>query len=95
MKHITRRPTLTILREDQIRLIHEQTLIILEEIGVQVLHDEARKILRDGGARLDDDSIVRIPHRLVERALECCPKTVTFYERGGNPWERVFTRMFV
>jgi trimethylamine--corrinoid protein Co-methyltransferase len=86
VKQITRRPTLTILREDQIRLIHEKTLMILEEIGVQVLHDEARKILQDGGARLDEDSIVRIPHRLVEMALDSCPKTVTFYERGGNPW---------
>jgi trimethylamine--corrinoid protein Co-methyltransferase len=73
-----------ILSEDQIRLIHENTLVILGEIGVRVLHGEARRILQGAGARSAEDSIIRIPSRIVERALQTCPESIEIYDRQGN-----------
>lgn len=86
MKQDAHTPVFRILRENQISHIHERTLIILEEIGVQVLHEKARKMLKGAGAKLDEDSIVRIPHQMVEHALETSPKTCEIYDREGNRW---------
>ncbi len=65
-------------------MIHEKTLTILEEVGVQVRHKEAVRMLKDGGAKVDADSVVRIPSKIVEKALEASPKSIDIYDRDGN-----------
>jgi trimethylamine--corrinoid protein Co-methyltransferase len=84
MTQIANAPVFRILREDQVSRIHESTLVLLEEVGAQVLHEESRKIVGDAGAKMEDNSIVRIPHQMVEKALHTRPETVRFFDRDGN-----------
>lgn len=60
------------LSEKGINDIHDSALRILEEIGIKVELEEAQAIFRSHGAKLDG-TIVRIPPKVVERALELVP----------------------
>lgn len=73
------------LSEEQCRTIHEACLEILERIGVRLKLKEAVDLLKKAGAKVIDDNVVRIPPRLVDRALTTAPKRVTLYDRHGNP----------
>lgn len=42
-------------------------------------------LLKKAGAKVIDDNVVRIPPRLVERALTTTPRRVTLYDRNGSP----------
>lgn len=74
------KPTLKYLSDQEIRLIHESALKILNTIGIKMPHEEALELWRKAGAQVDGD-VVKIPERLVERALETTPKRdqVTLY----------------
>ncbi len=80
------RAIFAVLSEDQIDRIHESTLLILEEIGVRIMHREALKMLEGAGAKAEADSVIRIPHEMVEKALAGCPKSIEIYDREGNPY---------
>ncbi|MBW2057063.1 MAG: trimethylamine methyltransferase family protein [Deltaproteobacteria bacterium] len=84
MKGDSHTPAFRILSGNQITRIHEKTLIVLEEIGVQVLHEEALDMLKGAGGKLQEDSTVRIPHQMVERALKTSPRTCEIFDREGN-----------
>lgn len=73
------------LSENQFRQMREASLEILERVGVRLHLAEAVELLRKAGARVDDGNLVRVPARLVERALPSVPKEVTLYDRAGNP----------
>jgi len=73
------------LSEEQCLRIHEACLEILERIGVRLELQEAVDLLKKAGAKVIDDNIVRIPPRLVERALTTTPRRVTLYDRNGSP----------
>jgi len=73
------------LSEEKCRKIHEASLEILERIGVRLFLDEAVQLIKKAGAQVEDGSLVRVPHKLVERALETVPKRVVLYDRRGNP----------
>ncbi|MFW6116379.1 MAG: trimethylamine methyltransferase family protein, partial [bacterium] len=71
-------------REDKQR-IHEASVGILERIGVRLYLEEAVRLLQSAGATVTRDSRVRIPADLVKWALDVVPKSVTLYDRGGEP----------
>ena len=75
----------TRLTLDQCDQLHRASLTILERTGVRLFDPEALELVKSAGAQVSDGNRVRIPHRLVERALSTAPKNVTFYNRTGVP----------
>jgi trimethylamine--corrinoid protein Co-methyltransferase len=73
------------LSDEQCRKIHEACLEILERFGVRLELQEAVYLLKKAGAKVIDDNVVRIPPKLVERALTTTPRRVTLYDRNGDP----------
>ena len=74
-----------ILDQSSIEQIHEAALEVLEKTGVKIITEDARKILLDGGCTLKGENTVSIPAKLVEKALETAPSSVTLYDRLGEP----------
>ena len=74
---------LTVLSEDQINKIHQATLDILSSTGVIVGAHEAVDLLYQHGAVVENDK-VRIPEKLVTRALSTAPKEIYLYDRSGK-----------
>lgn len=72
--------------------LEEAALAILERTGVEVPVPGALDLLRAAGASVDG-SRVRIPARLVERALASAPKRLTLHDRRGRPAIAVEGRM--
>ena len=77
-------PIFPVLSAAQIERLHESTLHILEKTGVAVDSERALKLLADAGADTSDRNRVKIPARLVEKALGASPKTITLYNREGE-----------
>ncbi len=76
-------PSLKILNEDQLDEIHLATLQVLEKTGVVITHPDARKILANAGCLLDGDR-VRMPPKLVEKAIETAPSKVVLGNRDDS-----------
>ena len=74
-----------VLPEASLSQIHAAALEVLEKTGVQINTEEGRKILADAGCTLEGGNVVKIPPRLVEKALETAPSSVTLYDRLGEP----------
>ena len=74
--------------------IEAASLRILERTGIDVPVPEALDLLRAAGAAVDG-SRVRIPERLVRRALDTAPKAVTLHDRSGTPAFRLGDTMHV
>ncbi len=64
--------------------LEEAALQILERTGIEVPVGEALDLFRRAGASVDG-SRVRIPERLVARALETAPREITLHDRAGRP----------
>lgn len=73
------------LTDEQCRTIRDASLEILERIGVRLELQEAVDLLKKAGAKVIDENVVRIPPKLVERALTTTPRSVTLYDRNGHP----------
>jgi trimethylamine--corrinoid protein Co-methyltransferase len=72
-----------LLAGDEVARVHEESLRILEEVGVRVHGDLARPLLAEAGAVVDDASgLVRLPRRVVQRALASAPSSFTFGARN-------------
>lgn len=69
----------------QCEQLHQASLQILERTGVRLFEPEAVDLCRRAGCRVSDGNRVRIPARLVEQALATVPKSVTLYNRCGQP----------
>ena len=74
--------------------IESASLKILERTGIDVPVPEALDLLRAAGAAVDG-SRVRIPERLVRRALETAPTAITLHDRLGAPAFRLADTMHV
>ncbi len=83
--HRHSRLALARLSEEQCRRLHDASLQILERTGVRLYLQEALDLLKRAGAEVFDGNQVRIPARLVERALETAPKRLVVYDRNGQP----------
>jgi len=73
------------LSRAQCEQLHDASLEILNRTGAQLHDQEAIDLLKRAGANVADGNRVRIPARLVERALATAPKEVTLYDRTGRP----------
>ncbi|SJZ30358.1 trimethylamine methyltransferase family protein [Selenihalanaerobacter shriftii] len=69
---------LEVLSEDQCQEILSAAMEVLERTGVVYHYDEALETLDDAGCYVDGNR-VRIPSRLVEKALRSVPSRVTLY----------------
>ncbi len=65
--------------------IHRASLEILERTGVKLHHPEAVRLLKRAGATVEEDNYVRVPASLVEQSLSTAPKSITMYDRHGQP----------
>jgi trimethylamine--corrinoid protein Co-methyltransferase len=63
--------------------IHMASLEILERTGIEIHDEKALALLVKAGAKADGIR-VRIPERLVEKALTLAPKRMTLYDRNGK-----------
>jgi trimethylamine--corrinoid protein Co-methyltransferase len=81
----------TRLTDAQCVRLHEATLQVLERTGLLIEEPEALELLGRAGAQVDG-SLVRIPARLVEWALEVAPREVTLFDRTGEEKMRLSGR---
>lgn len=84
MTHTTggerQRVSLQLLTENEIERVHQVSLGMLDHTGIVVHYPPARELLRAHGAEVDEArQRVRIPHRLVEQALQTAPRRVTIF----------------
>lgn len=71
---------LKLLSQNDIRAIDDTSMHLLAEVGMKVKSSEARKIFALNGASVDEDShIVKIPRKMVEKAIESAPSKVILY----------------
>ncbi len=75
----------SVLDSEKIGTIHEKSMEVLETIGVKVGGDIVLKLLVDNGCSVGEDGYIRIPRALVEKCLKSVPKSLTLYDRDGNP----------
>ncbi len=77
-------PRFARLTPQQCEQLHCASLTILERTGVRLFEPAAIDLLKKAGAAVDGDR-VRIPARLVDQALQTVPKSVTLFDRLGEP----------
>jgi len=73
------------LTEDQLNVIQDASFQILERTGVRFHHPEAVELFKKAGAKVLDDSHVRIPTNLVEKTLATVPDNITIHNQDGKP----------
>ena len=69
----------------QLEELHLATLEVLRRTGVRVLEAESLALLRDAGCIVTDETLVRFPPGLVEKALRSVPSRVVLCDRTGEP----------
>ena len=77
-------PKIRVLSAEGIRSIHNATLEVFEKTGVEMQDPQGRQILLDAGAWESNDRI-KIPERLVDKAIDNAPSRIPMYDRLGNP----------
>ena len=80
------------LSKRQIERIHLASLEILESQGMRFMHPGAQELLLEHGAQIGPDGLVRIPAKLVERAIETAPAVIDIYDRSGESAMRLGQR---
>lgn len=79
----TLRPTIRMLSDDQIKVIHESSMDILSETGIWMEHQTASDLLLEAGARQAGERI-KIPPRLVMEAIDAAPSGIPMHSRLGE-----------
>jgi trimethylamine---corrinoid protein Co-methyltransferase len=80
------RPQLSILTEQQIEHILAEAKRILAEVGIEVRGPALRQRLLDAGLPLDaTGQRVLFPPDVVDQALRSAPRSITLYDRAGQP----------
>lgn len=88
------RPELKYLSDQELQRVHEKALEMLWDMGMRFENEEAREYFAGAGAEINGD-IVKIPARVVEKALETVPKRDHFVLYGRTPdrdvkvWENI------
>jgi len=77
-------PYLRVLSDDQIIEIHNATVEVMSEIGIVIKDEEGIRLLEEAGATVKGE-LVKIPERLLKRALSTAPSRISIYNRLGNP----------
>lgn len=74
--------SLNVMTDDEIHEIHLSTLEVLKDVGVFVENDKALDLYADGGCKVDrKKKVVKIPHWVVESAIQSAPPTFMAYGR--------------
>ena len=76
------KPGLSAFSPEQCRLIHNNSLEILRRTGIRVHHAEALSLLKSAGARVENETLVKLPPALVENALKTPPSALNLCARG-------------
>jgi len=71
------------LTKTQMKLIDSASLEIMERTGMRFYSREAIDLFKKAGACVSDGNLVRIPSRLVDKALATVPKQIIIYDRLG------------
>ncbi len=80
-----------LLTVEEEQKILDSTYRLLEEIGIKVYNEEAIRILKDAGA-IVDDRLVKLPRKIVEKAIESAPSKVDIFDQQGNIAMELFDR---
>lgn len=78
-------PRIQILTEDQKETLFLSALNVLEKTGIRMDNDEGLELLCSAGAHVGTQRRVYIPSYLVENALASTPRSITVYNRIGEP----------
>ncbi len=86
MPEITvKRPTLSLLEEDNITEIYGVALRILESTGVEIDNSEVLELLHQNGVTVDfDRKIAKFPQDLVKKCVKSVPSEIRLYSRDGK-----------
>ncbi|MFW5985802.1 MAG: trimethylamine methyltransferase family protein, partial [Halanaerobiales bacterium] len=76
-------PKLEILTDSQKKSLHLAALEILERTGVVVKNKTAVQLLKQSGAFVEEE-YVKIPVKMVEKALQTAPEKITLADRNGE-----------
>lgn len=77
-------PCMRVLSDAQIQDIHFGALEFLARYGMKIENEKARDLLHSFGAMVNG-KIVRIPSKLVDKALATVPSRIVICERDGDP----------
>ncbi len=79
-------PKIELLTEELIGRIMDEAYQLMLNPGIKVQSAEARQLLAEGGALVTSDSdIVKIPQKVIEKALETVPHVFSLFDRNGFP----------
>ena len=73
------------LTTEQLNRLHAASLQVMAQSGVRMLHDPAVEVLRRGGCEVEAGNLVRFKPKLVEWALDVCPKEIQLFDQTGAP----------
>ncbi len=76
------------LNKEQCREIAAAAFRILGRTGCVIQNAEARQLLKDAGCTVEGEK-VWIPEHLIRWALDAAPKSITLYNRDGEPAVRL------
>ncbi|MCI0412107.1 trimethylamine methyltransferase family protein [bacterium] len=80
------RPTLAVLEQSLLERIADEAFTVLEKSGVLIEDENALARLAKVGMNADpENSRVRMPRAMVEKALKDAPSSITLYNRDGDP----------
>ncbi len=80
------RPLFHMIDDEQVKRILDEAYNVLEKVGVLIVNDNALELLHAAGAQVMKDSRKAFfPRSLVEKGLGTAPKSITMYDRYGEP----------
>ncbi len=80
---LSHKPSIRMLSDEQIEVIHETTLDILSRTGIVMQHEGARTLLLDAGAR-EEEGRIKLPAKLVLDSIDKAPPAIPMHNRLGE-----------
>lgn len=79
-------PKIELLSSDLIGRILDEAFQLMLDPGIKVQSAEARQLLAEAGALVEKTTeLVRIPEKVVRKALDSIPSSFFLYDRSGKP----------
>ncbi len=79
----TLRPTLRMLSDEQIQVIHQTSLDILARTGIVMKNDQAKELLLDAGG-WESEGRIKLPEYVVMEAIAAAPSRIPMHNRLGE-----------
>lgn len=74
-----------ILNPAKIERIHDASVYLMEKVGLRVGGTRGLELFKKAGCEVTSENLVKIPRSLLDWALKTAPKTLTLYNRSGEP----------